>query len=178
MIKDGLLRKNTLVTTQMSNIGLEISIKESGGNIIRTDVGDKFVLDEMLKSGYNFGGEQSGHLIFLEHSTTGDGLLTAIQILKILKRTDKTITELCECMKKYPQILLNVEVKEKKPFDTLPNTTDSIEEEKRRLGDAGRIFIRYSGTEPLARIMIEGTDQKFINDMAQRLAQAIQKDMG
>ena len=170
MIKKEKLKENTLVTTIMSNMGLDKAIKNAGGKIIKTQVGDRYVVEEMLKGGYNLGGEQSGHIIFLDYNTTGDGIITALQVLNIMLESNKPLSELSKVMTPYPQVLLNVPVKEKKNFYDIPQINDSIESAKDSLNSKGRILIRYSGTEPLVRIMVEGEDKKSINHIANQLA--------
>ncbi|HAO93907.1 MAG: phosphoglucosamine mutase [Deltaproteobacteria bacterium GWB2_55_19] len=178
MIKDGTLKKNTLVSTIMSNSGLEEAIESAGGRVVRTRVGDRYVVEEMLKNGYNFGGEQSGHIIFLDHTTTGDGLITALQVLKRMVRENKKLSELASCLRIYPQILLNVKVREKKDLSALPSVVNAIKAVEERLKNRGRAFIRYSGTEPLARITIEGERQDEITAMANELAEVLKKEIG
>jgi len=170
MIKKEKLKENTLVTTIMSNMGLDKAIKNAGGKIIKTQVGDRYVVEEMLKGGYNLGGEQSGHIIFLDYNTTGDGIITALQVLNIMLESNKPLSELSKVMTPYPQVLLNVPVKEKKNFYDIPQINDSIESAKDSLNSKGRVLIRYSGTEPLVRIMVEGEDKKSINHIANQLA--------
>ncbi len=178
MIKEGTLKRNTLVATIMSNSGLEEAIERGGGRVIRTSVGDRCVMEEMLKSGYNLGGEQSGHIIFLDHTTTGDGIITALQVLKRMVQEGKKLSELSRAMQSYPQVLLNVKVKEKKDLNSLPSVTAALNAIKRKLKNRGRVFIRYSGTEPLARITIEGEKADEINMMANELAEILRKEIG
>lgn len=178
MIREDRLPGNTVVATVMSNIGLEISLREKGGKLLRTDVGDRYVVEEMRRSGYMLGGEQSGHVVFGEYSTTGDGLITALQVLAILIRSGGRISELASQIRDLPQVLLNVPVKDKPPIGEivpLRRVTDSVEQE---LGDQGRVLVRYSGTEPLLRIMIEGPDQKRIDEMAEQMAEAARSQIG
>lgn len=178
MIKEGALKKNTVVATIMSNSGLEEAVGKAGGKVIRTGVGDRYVVEEMLRGGYNFGGEQSGHIIFLDHTTTGDGVITALQMLKIMVKRGKPLSELAKVMKAYPQILLNVKVREKKNLDEIPSVTKALKSVEKRLEGKGRVFIRYSGTEPLARITIEGEKEKEIADMANELAEVLKREIG
>ena len=178
MINEGTLKKNTLVATIMSNSGLEEAIEKGGGNVLRTAVGDRYVMEEMLRGGYNLGGEQSGHIIFLDHTTTGDGIITALQILKRMVLSGKKLSELAGVMKSYPQVLLNVKVREKKDLNTIPSVDVALEAIKKRLNNRGRAFIRYSGTEPLARITIEGEKEDEINAMANDLAEILKKEIG
>jgi phosphoglucosamine mutase len=178
MIKDGTLRKNTLVSTIMSNSGLEEAMERGGGRVVRTAVGDRYVVEEMLKNGYNFGGEQSGHLIFLDHTTTGDGVITALQILTRMVKEGKKLSELSKVLEVYPQVLLNVKVKEKKDLKTLPTVVKALKSIEDKLKNRGRVFIRYSGTEPLARITIEGQKKDEITAMAEDLASILGKEIG
>jgi phosphoglucosamine mutase len=172
------LKKNTVVTTIMSNMGLQKILKENGIELLRTRVGDKYVLDEMLKNGFNLGGEQSGHTIFLDHSVAGDGLLTSLKMLEVMTERDQSLSELVRDFKEFPQILLNVRVIEKIPFTGIPGYEETAREVKRSLGNEGRLEVRYSGTELLARIMVEGPDQKQIEAMAERLARVIENHIG
>jgi phosphoglucosamine mutase len=174
----GLLAGNTLVTTVMSNMGLEVALRKHGIGVIRTQVGDRYVAEEMLRGGYNLGGEQSGHIIFMDYNTTGDGILSALQVLSVMKRTGKPLSELAAVMTTYPQTLLNVAVREKPPLDEMADIQKTILSVERRLQDQGRVLVRYSGTELKARVMIEGPDQSEIMTMAQRIADAIQKRLG
>lgn len=178
LLKKGELRKNTLVSTIMSNSGLEEAIESAGGRVVRTGVGDRAVVEEMLKNGYNLGGEQSGHIIFLDHTTTGDGIITALQLLKIMVEEGKPLSELAKVMRTYPQILLNVRVKEKKDLSTLPTVQAALKAVEEKLKNRGRAFIRYSGTEPLARITIEGENEQEITLMADGLAEVLKKEIG
>ena len=178
MIKKGELKNNTLVATVMSNIGLDIAMREAGGAMIRTDVGDRYVVKEMRNGGYNVGGEQSGHIVFLDHNTTGDGMLAALQVLRVMKEREKTLSELAGVMTRFPQTLLNVRVKEKKAQEEIPGFSKAIKEVEGKLADKGRILVRYSGTEPIMRIMIEGEDEAHIKKMASELADMVKKELG
>lgn len=178
MLKQNALKKETLVTTIMSNMGLEDAIKRAGGKIIRVRVGDRYVVDEMLKGGYNLGGEQSGHIVFMEHTTTGDGIISALQVLAIMVKEGKRLSELSTVMQAYPQILMNIKVKEKKDFAAAPQVAKRIREVEKKLNGSGRLSVRYSGTEPLARVMIEGKNGKEIKKMAKYIAEAIEKELG
>jgi phosphoglucosamine mutase len=172
--KQNQLRKNTVVATVMSNIGFDILMKENEINVIRTNVGDRYVFEVMRKEGYNFGGENSGHLIFLDSSTTGDGTIAALRVLDILKRSNKKLSELTR-MKKYPQVLKNIEVKEKKPIEELDNVFNKIKEVENRLKDKGRVNVRYSGTENKARVLVEGEAQDEIESLADEIIKEIEK---
>ena len=178
MMKEGSLKKNTVVSTIMSNSGFEAAITSAGGRVIRTGVGDRYVVEEMLKGGYNLGGEQSGHIIFLDHTTTGDGIISALQILKHMIVEGKPLSELSKVMTAFPQILLNVRVKQKKDLSLLPSVATALKGVEDKLKGRGRAFIRYSGTEPLARITIEGEEQKEITAMANELAELLAKELG
>ena len=178
MLKNKRLRKGTVVATVMSNMGLDIAIKKAGGKIVKTAVGDRYVVEEMVRGGYNLGGEQSGHMIFLDHNTTGDGVLTALQVLAIMRRTNKPLSELAEVMIPLPQVLVNVRVAEKKDIMTIPEISGLVKDVEQRLGDEGRILIRYSGTEPLLRIMLEGQDKYQITTWAKEIADSIENNIG
>jgi phosphoglucosamine mutase len=162
----------------MSNIGLDRAIKGSGGKVIRTQVGDRYVVEEMVRGGYNLGGEQSGHTIFLDYNTTGDGILTALQVLTIMKQKERSLDELALVMEPLPQVLYNVEVKEKKELSEFPEIRRRIEKIEKSLGHSGRILIRYSGTEPLLRIMIEGEDEVKLHGFAKDLVELVTKHIG
>ncbi len=178
MIKSGRLLKNTVVSTIMSNMSLEAFIRDNGGQLIRTAVGDRYVVEEMRVRGCNFGGEKSGHIIFLDHTTTGDGTLAALQVLAIMKRKEKKLSELAKIIDLYPQLLLSVRVREKKPFKSIKGLSDLLVLSERNLKNRGRINLRYSGTEPLARIMVEGEDESLIREIAHEIASLIERDIG
>ncbi len=172
------LKKNTVVATIMSNMGLEKILEENGIKLLRTRVGDKYVLDEMLKGGYNLGGEQSGHTIFLDQSIAGDGLLTSLKMLEVMLEKEKSLAELVKDFREYPQVLLNVRVRQKVPLAEIPGYEKTAAEVRERLGNNGRLEVRYSGTEMLARVMIEGPDQSQIEELAGRLARVIDSHCG
>mgnify|MGYP001265826575 FL=1 len=174
----GLLANRTLVGTVMSNFGLELSMAKAGITLIRTPVGDRYLLERMLAEGYNFGGEQSGHFIFLDHNTTGDGLISALQILSLMKRSKKPLSELAKAMTAVPQILVNIKVKQKPVLESIPEIDRAIQENNRRLNGSGRVLIRYSGTEPLLRIMVEGEHASVVKDVADELARVVQAHIG
>ncbi|HET6363561.1 MAG TPA: phosphoglucosamine mutase [Nitrospirota bacterium] len=178
MMKEGRLRKKTLVATVMSNLGLEIALQKAGGTLVRAPVGDRYVMEKMLEGGYNLGGEQSGHVIFLDHNTTGDGLISALQVLAIMKQTGKPLSELAACMKTYPQTLVNVKVKERRDLMSIPEIAQRMTEVEKKLGGRGRLLVRYSGTEPKVRVMIEGEDEKGIKMLAEDLAGIIKEMLG
>ena len=173
MLERGTLRRKTVVGTVMTNLGLELALKDRGIRLLRTPVGDRYVVEAMLKGGYNLGGEQSGHMVFLNYTTTGDGILTALRLLSVMLRKDKPLAELASFLQKCPQILINVEVKERKDLKTLPQARHAIQEAEKRLGPQGRLLVRYSGTEPKLRVMTEGEDESLIRQVAQDLAQAL-----
>jgi phosphoglucosamine mutase len=172
------LNKNTVVATIMSNMGLELALAERGITMLRTKVGDKYVLEEMLRQKLNLGGEQSGHTIFLDQAITGDGLLTSLKMIEVMLEKGQKISALVEGFKEFPQVLLNVRVREKIPFSELPGYDSLVEEVKTALAGEGRLEVRYSGTEPLARIMVEGPEQKKIEDLARKLADFIKNQLG
>jgi phosphoglucosamine mutase len=173
MLRRGRLAKGTLVTTVMSNIGLERALAAAGGRVVRTQVGDRYVVEEMRRASYNFGGEQSGHLIFLDHATTGDGVIAALAVLAIMLEEQAPLSKLAQVMTRYPQVLVNVKVGAKRPIEKLPAVTALIEKCERDLGGDGRVVVRYSGTEPKARVMVEGPDQARIQTWAQTIADAL-----
>ena len=176
----GKLTKNTVVGTVMTNMGLDVYLKENGMDIVKTSVGDRYVLEEMLQSGYVIGGEQSGHIIFLEYNTTGDGLATGLHLLEVVKETGKTLEELNNLMVNYPQVLINAKVDNDKKYKYLEDEIIKTEIEKieKMFHGQGRVVIRPSGTEPLVRVMIEGKNQEEIVDIAKKLAQIIEERIG
>lgn len=169
------LKKKTLVATVMSNLGLDIAMQRLGGSLVRTQVGDRYVVEEMRKKKYSFGGEQSGHLVFLEHSTTGDGILAALQVMSVMIKRNKPLSELTSIMEAYPQVLKNVRTSQKIELDTVPNFQKRASQIEKKLGKDGRLLVRLSGTEPVVRVMLEGKDQSAINDMAEELCELIRK---
>lgn len=172
------LNKKTIVTTIMSNYGLKQAIEESGGRIITTDVGDKHVLAALLRHKLNLGGEQSGHIIFLDYLATPDGLLTALQVLKVMRESNTSLSSLSKCISKFPQILVNVRVKERRHFEDMPYLDEKVRRFNTQLKDEGRILLRYSGTEDLARIMVEGRNKRLITNIANSLAKQIKTEIG
>ncbi|MFC1592678.1 phosphoglucosamine mutase [Candidatus Omnitrophota bacterium] len=178
LLKQNKLPKKTIVATIMSNWGFEDAIQMAGGRIVRTAVGDKYIMQSMRKHGLGLGGEQSGHIIFLEHTTTGDALVAALQILKIMKETNKALSELSKCMRKIPQTLVNVEVKEKKPLEEIEEISQAIFKSNARLEGNGRLLVRYSGTEPVARVMVEGKNKELIKEIADFVANKIKECLG
>jgi phosphoglucosamine mutase len=178
MKQRGLLAQDTLVATVMSNIGLEIALRQRDIDVVRTQVGDRYVVEKMRSKGFNLGGEQSGHLIFLDHTTTGDGMLAALQVLAIMQREQRPFSDLSEVITPYPQVLVNVEVTDKPPLDGIEVFQTELEKIEGELGDEGRIVARYSGTEPKARIMVEGPDKKVVEAYADELAACLRRQIG
>jgi phosphoglucosamine mutase len=175
LLRQRALAKKTVVATVMSNIGLERSLREVGGRVVRTQVGDRYVVEEMRRSGYNFGGEQSGHLLFLDHVTTGDGVCAALNVLAVMLREGRPVSELAGCFDPVPQVQLNLAVKEKRPLEGLPEVQKAIAAVERALGADGRVLVRYSGTEHKARVLVEGPDAKAIAGYADDIAAALKK---
>jgi phosphoglucosamine mutase len=178
MIKAGTLPYKTVVTTVMANIGFHKAIKEAGGRAEITKVGDRYVLENMLQNGYKIGGEQSGHIIFTEYTTTGDGLITALQVLKSLKRSGRKASELTALMTTYPQLLLNVKVATKDGWEENEHIKAAIAAGEAELGSEGRILVRPSGTEPLIRVMAEGPDQAQLDAICNRIADVVKAEQG
>jgi len=163
----------------MSNAGMDAAIQQAGGHILRTPVGDKHVIEEMLRGGFNLGGEQSGHLIFRDHSTTGDGLVAALQILQIMKTQGKPLSKLVACWKRFPQLLSNVVVREKKRFEELDGVLQLVAQAEAELKPAGgRAMLRYSGTEPKARLLLEGPESSALDLWSARICEAIRRQVG
>ncbi len=169
----GALSNNAIVATVMSNVGLEVALREKGIGLIRVGVGDRYVVEEMRRGGYILGGEQSGHVVCLDQSTTGDGLLTALRVLALIVESGKPLSELRSVMQRFPQQLVNIKVRERREIEGIPAITDGIAEANRELGDRGRVLVRYSGTEPLVRVMVEGDQptvvDRLVNDIADRV---------
>jgi len=174
----GLLAQQTVVATTMSNMGLEAALRRSGIRMLRAPVGDKYVLEEMLATGASLGGEQSGHIIFAGRSTTGDGLLTALLLLDIVHRSGRTLAELTADLKTFPQVIMNVKVREKRPLEGIPAVAAAIAEAESALAETGRVVIRYSGTEALARVMIEAESEETMRKHAEAIAGAIRGELG
>ncbi|AEF16448.1 phosphoglucosamine mutase [Thermoanaerobacterium xylanolyticum LX-11] len=176
----GKLNKNTVVVTVMSNIGLDIALKRNGIDVVKTKVGDRYVLEEMVKNGYSIGGEQSGHIIFLDHNTTGDGEITALKVAELLVKSGKKMSQLANVMVSYPQVLINAKVKNELKYKYMDDEDIAREIEKleEEMKGEGRVLIRPSGTEPLVRVMVEGKDQEKIESMARELANLIEKKLG
>jgi phosphoglucosamine mutase len=178
LLRTGQLRENTLVATVMSNFGLDETLAAHGGRTVRAKVGDRYVIEEMVQRNLNLGGEQSGHIIFRDFTTTGDGIISALQVLRIMHATGKPLSELKACLKKYPQAQRNLKVKAKPPIDELREVVKLRDEVERELGGKGRILLRYSGTEPKIRLLIEGRELNKIDKQADRIADAIQSAIG
>ncbi|MFZ5439245.1 MAG: phosphoglucosamine mutase [Myxococcota bacterium] len=172
------LAKKTLVATVMSNIGLERAVARWGVKVVRTKVGDRYVVEEMRKHGYSLGGEQSGHLVFSDHATTGDGTLAALQVLAVMCRAGKPMSELTKIFEPVPQTLLNVVVKEKRELSKLPTVTKTIAGVEKKLGKDGRVLVRYSGTEAKVRVLVEGTDAKKIKQYAEEIGESLKSALG
>jgi len=175
MVAENRLAKRTLVATVMSNLGLERALREVGGQVVRTQVGDRYVVEEMRRNGYNLGGEQSGHIVFLDHATTGDGIVAALRVLAIMAKEQRPLSELVKVMTRTPQVLVNTAVDKKVPLEQLPDVQGMIRDIERQLGADGRVLVRYSGTESKARVMIEGLDEARIKGWADELAGALAK---
>jgi len=172
------LPKKTLVTTVMSNLGLERAIADAGGKLIRTPVGDRYVVERMRRGGFRFGGEQSGHLIFLDHATTGDGIVAALQLLALLVQDQKPLSELAaDVMTRVPQVLVNERFDQRVPLAQMPAAEQAIAAANRKLGKNGRVVVRWSGTEPKLRVMVEGDDGKRITRLANDIVKAARKDL-
>lgn len=177
-LKAGRLHNNTLVATIMSNFGLDETMASKGGSVLRTKVGDRYVIEAMLRDGYNVGGEQSGHMIFRDYATTGDGIVSALQVLRIMIETGKPLSELKQVLKKYPQAQRNLKVREKPPLESLANVQALLADAEKELDGRGRVLLRYSGTEPKIRLLIEGREETLINTHANRIAEELTSAIG
>ncbi len=178
MKERGLLKNDTLVATQMSNFGLEKRMNEAGIKLVKTDVGDKYVVEEMRKNGYNLGGEQSGHVIFLDHTTTGDGCIAALSVLAVMKQTGKKMSELNHVFEDVPQVLINCRVKRRLELSTVAGYKELIQSVEEKLAGDGRVFVRFSGTEPVIRVLVEGTNKTQISQFAEEIASFLEKELG
>jgi len=178
MRSQGRLKGNAVVATVMSNIGLELALKASGIELVRCPVGDKYVMEEMLRRNLSLGGEQSGHVIFSDHLFTGDGIATALNVLRTIADTRRELADLASELVTYPQVLVNVPVKDKRELRSVPAIADAMERVERRLAGEGRLLVRYSGTEPLLRVMIEGKDQQQIQGWAHEIADSVKRHLG
>jgi len=177
MKEKGTLKKNSVVVTIMTNKGFDIAMAKERIKVVKTKVGDRYVVDEMRKKGYVLGGEQSGHIIFSNYTTTGDGMISALQLLRIMKERGKKLSKLAECMTSLPQVLVNVDVKEKKDISKL-KVNKNIKDAESKLGEKGRVLVRYSGTQNLCRIMIEGENKREIQKIADDIAKTMKKELG
>ena len=176
--REGRLNGNAIVATVMSNIGLEIALRESGIGLVRCPVGDKYVMEELIKGGLSLGGEQSGHIILSDFLFTGDGLVTALSVLQVMAATGRELADLAGELTTYPQVLLNVRVREKRDLRQVPGVVEVMADVERRLGTSGRLLVRYSGTEPLLRVMLEGQDQAQIQDWAEEIVERVRQHLG
>lgn len=177
MKEEGKLQNNLVVSTVMSNLGFYIALKEMGMNSEQTTVGDRYVLEAMLAKGGLIGGEDSGHIIFLEHHTTGDGILTALQLMAVIKKDNKPLSELARVMKVFPQLLLNVTVKEKPPLESVPEIMQAVKEAEAELGDKGRVLVRYSGTQPMCRVMVEAATKEQTEEITKRIVTVVKEKL-
>ena len=178
MHAQGALKQSTLVATVMSNLGLHVAMRERGVAVLTTPVGDRYVVEQMVRGGFNLGGEQSGHVVFLDHNTTGDGIITALAALALMVEKGRPLSELRTVMQRFPQVLLNVPVANKRDVATVPGITQAIAVAEKALGTRGRVLVRYSGTEPLLRVMIEGERETEIADLAEAIAAAARRELG
>lgn len=174
----GLLANNTLVVTSMSNLGLHDAMRKHHIKVEVTDVGDRYVIDAMRKSGHSLGGEKSGHLIFHNHATTGDGIISALQVMRVMKQENKTLAQLADCMTEYPQKLVSIKVKEKKPVDEVPALAAAIKACEDDLKAKGRVIVRYSGTEPKIRLLVEACDSALVDTWIEKLTRAVHEGLG
>ena len=177
-LRRGALRRETVVATVMSNVGLERAVADLGGAVLRTQVGDRYVVEEMRRGGYNFGGEQSGHLVFLDHVTTGDGVCAALNLLAVMRRTGEPLSGLASCFEPVPQTQINVAVREKRPLEGLAGVQRAIAEAQRSLGSGGRVLVRFSGTENKVRVLVEGADAGAIRGHAELIAEELRRSLG
>jgi len=174
----GRLKGNAIVATVMSNIGLELALRESGIDLVRCAVGDKYVMEEMIKRDLSIGGEQSGHIIFSEHLFTGDGIVTALSVLRVMAESGRDLADLASQLVTYPQVLVNVRVRAKQDLRSVPAVAEAMDRIERRLHGEGRLLVRYSGTEPLLRVMIEGKNQQQIQAWAAEIAGTVKEHLG
>ncbi len=177
MAKEGTLSKSTVVTTPMSNLGLELTLKDHGIAMVRAQVGDRHVVDTMRKNGFNLGGEQSGHIIFLDQSTTGDGIVAALKVLEAMKRTGKKLSELKKAIRLFPQARADVRISRREKLENLPTVQKAIQDAESKLAGRGRVFVRFSGTEPLCRVLLEGEDASLIRGLADSIAAEIRSKL-
>jgi phosphoglucosamine mutase len=179
MLANKTLAKETVVATVMSNAGVQDAVKRAGGKVVHTPVGDKNVIDEMLRNGYNLGGEQSGHMIFGDYSTTGDGLVAALQMLRIIKTKGQPLSKLAKCWTRFPQLVTNIRVREKRPFDQLDGVTQLVQQAEEAVkAEGGRVLLRYSGTEPKARLLMEGRNATVLETWSKKISETIKRQVG
>ena len=178
LVEKGGLPEKALVATVMSNLGFRVAMAERDIRVLETPVGDRFVLEEMIRSGVRLGGEQSGHLIFLDHTTTGDGLLSGLQLLRVMTDTGRPLSELAQVMQRFPQELINVRVRNKEAFESSKRLLETIAQEQKELGERGRVLVRPSGTEPLLRVMVEADSQERAKRAAERIAEVALDELG
>jgi phosphoglucosamine mutase len=176
MLARGTLKQGTVVATVMSNLGLEVALRDRGARLVRVQVGDRYVVEEMRRQGYNLGGEQSGHLIFLDHGTTGDGLLAALVVIRLMVERQRPLSELKRAMTRFPQVLLNVPVQSRQDLDGIEPLRQTMARIRAALNDRGRVLVRYSGTEPLVRVMVEGEDSDTVRRYAEEIAAVIHRE--
>jgi phosphoglucosamine mutase len=177
MAAEGKLPGGTIVSTVMANLGFEIAMRERGISFVKTKVGDRYVLEQMLTMGAALGGEQSGHIIFLEHGTTGDGLVTAVQLARVMKREGKPLSELVRVMERYPQVLENVHVRDRAGLAVSAAIADAVHHAEAELGSSGRVLVRASGTEPLVRVMVEAADEVRARSIVDRIAAVVKAEL-
>jgi phosphoglucosamine mutase len=177
MKDEGRLSNNLVVSTVMSNIGLGLALSEFGIELVTTQVGDRYVLREMLSRGASIGGEDSGHMIFLDHHNAGDGIITAMKLVSATKRTGKPLSELAKLMKVFPQRLINVEVKDKRPIETVPEIVAAVERVEKILENRGRVLVRYSGTQPMCRVMVEAPTQEETEKYCSEIAEVVRREL-
>jgi len=178
LVDRGALRGGSVVATVMSNLGLEKALEAMGVGLVRTQVGDRYVVEAMRGGGYNIGGESSGHVVFLDHNTTGDGLITALQALAIMRRTERPLSELVAGFERFPQVLVNVPVAERRPFDEVPQIAEGVRKVEAELDGRGRVLLRYSGTERKARVMVEAEDEQRVREIARDLSELVRRHLG
>jgi phosphoglucosamine mutase len=179
LLSQDALREKTLVATIMSNAGLDAALKAAGGRVVRTGVGDKNVIDEMLRNDFSLGGEQSGHLIFRQFSTTGDGVVAALQVLRIMKARGQPLSRLAKCWTRFPQVVTNIMVREKRPFESMEHLTKLMADAEAELSaQGGRVLLRYSGTEPKARLLLEGRDPAVLEKWSQTICETVKRQVG
>jgi phosphoglucosamine mutase len=178
MLRNGTLQRDTVVGTVMSNLGLEVALRKMSAHLVRTAVGDRYVVEEMLRGGYNLGGEQSGHVVLLDVNTTGDGMVTLLTILSVMLQRQRLLSELKKVVQRYPQQLINVKVRERRDLATVEPVAKAMARIQGALGERGRLLVRYSGTEPLVRVMVEGEDETVVQTCAEEVAETVRVHLG